>query len=262
LWPDNTGFGKYRSGAAYQFGLMRFGEQPFGFQAFTTGTRFPSTLGLFGGYSCPTYAVCRIRGANLFEEFKVNPSLFKADMFDLMNEQPFENANYESLTMAVPFEFYPEGELFMISQGAGGGYGDVLERDPARVIVDLEENLVSHEIARDLYKVVYNPDNLVVDEAATQAIRDAERQARLDRSLSWDDFVATHVKNAPPADIPYFGSWNGSEELYAGPYGKGLAEDLPPIAFPDPADVENARLKGEIADLQARLSELKGNANA
>lgn len=254
LWPDNNGFGKYRSGSAYQFGLMRFGDQPFGFQGFTTGSYFPSTLGLFGGYACPTYAVCRIRGKNLFDEFKANPSLFNADMFELMTEQPFEGATYESLSSAVPFEFYPEGELYMQSQGAGGGYGDVLDRDPAAVIRDLEEDLISHETAREIYFVAYNPENLVLDEAATDRLRAAEREARLKRGLSWDDFLHKHVKDAPPDTIPYYGSWNGARELYAGPYGPALPEDLPPIMLPDPLETENTALRAEVRALRDQIA--------
>jgi len=41
------------------------------------------TLGLWGGYACPTYAVCRIRGVNLFETFKESPELFKAQLAGL-----------------------------------------------------------------------------------------------------------------------------------------------------------------------------------
>ena len=252
IWPDNNGFGKFRGGAAYQYGMMRFGDQPFGFQSITGGSFFPSTQGLFGGYACPTYAVCRIRGKNLFNVFKKQPELFNADMFQLMNDQNIEGATYETLKMAVPFELYSEGELFMTSQGGGGGYGDVLERDTALIIKDLEEGVISHETATDLYHLVYNETNLVVDEAATVEARNAERQARIARSQSWDEFVAEHVKDTPPEGVQYFGSWNGSEELYAGIYGKGLPGQLPPLMMPDPTEVALAQAKAEIAALKAQ----------
>jgi N-methylhydantoinase B/oxoprolinase/acetone carboxylase alpha subunit len=260
LWPDNVGFGKYRGGAGLQYGMMRFGSQPFGFQSITCGSYFPSTQGIFGGYACPTYAVCRIRGKNLFEEFKAKPELFQADIFELMNGQPFEGAHYESLEMAVGFELYPEGELFMLSQGAGGGYGDSLERDPALVITDLEHQLISHESAWNLYRVVYNQETLVLDEQATEQARIDERQARYERSSTWDDFIAAKVTDEPPSAVPFFGNWNGSKELYAGPYGKGLPGQLPPIILPDPTQVALAQSQAELAKTQAELATLKSQS--
>ena len=253
LWADNTGFGKFRSGAAYHFGLMRFGDSPFGFQGFTTGSTFPSTLGLWGGYACPTYAVCRIRGKNLFEDIKANPELFKADMFELMNEQPFEGATYLTDDSAVGFDFYREGELFMMSQGAGGGYGDVLERDPERVMKDIEEGIASLETARDLYKVVFDAHSLVVDQAATDSARAKEREDRLSRGLDWGEFIERYVTAEPPTHVPFFGAWNGSEELYAGQFGKFLPGQVPPLMFQDPVEVENAKLKAEIVELRSQV---------
>ncbi|WNC74188.1 hydantoinase B/oxoprolinase family protein [Thalassotalea psychrophila] len=254
FWPDNVGFGKYRGGAGYQFGLMRFGEQPFGFQAICGGSYFPSTMGMFGGYACPTYAVARVRGKNLFEEFNAKPELWDADLFKLMNDQPIDGVTYEALPSAVMFDLYQEGELFMQSQGAGGGYGDVLERDTALTVKDLEEKLVSHETALDLYKMVYDEKSLIVDEQATQNARTAERQARINRGLSWDEFVATHVTDEPPADINYFGSWNDSAELYAGPYPKALPGEHGPLIMPDPKDIKLAHAQAEIAALKAQLA--------
>ncbi len=196
--------------------------------------------------------MCRIRGKNLFNVFKEQPELFNADMFQLMNDQNIEGATYETLKMAVPFELYSEGELFMTSQGGGGGYGDVLERDTALIIKDLEEGVISHETATDLYHLVYNKTNLVVDEAATVEARNAERQARIARGQNWDEFVAEHVRDEPPEGIQYFGSWNGSAELYAGMYGKGLPGQLPPLMMPDPTEVALAEAKAEIAALKAQ----------
>lgn len=258
LWADNCGFGKYRGGAAYQFGLMRFGQQPFGFQTFTGGSYFPSTLGLFGGYGPPVYAVCRIRGRNLFDDMKERPELFHASMETLMNERPISGADYSSHPMAVPFELYPEGELFIMSQGAGGGYGDVLERDPALVIRDVEEKIISHRTAREIYHVVYDEVTLVVDETATEDARAAEREARKARGMSWDDFIAAKVRPSPPEGILYFGNWNGSPDIHAGPYGKGMPGTLPPVYLPDPLLVQNMALQRRVAELEASLAVRNG----
>ncbi|QQD17938.1 hydantoinase B/oxoprolinase family protein [Spongiibacter nanhainus] len=248
IWSGNCGFGKFRGGSGYQYGLMRFGDQPFGFQTFTGGSYFPSTQGLFGGYSSATYGSTRVRGKNLFHTMKSDPEIFRASMEYIMNEQPFEDCTYESLSMAVPFELYPEGELFMTSQGAGGGYGDVLERDTEMVMKDVEEGIITAECALDLYGVVFDPTTLVVNQAETEAKRNAIRQQRIKQGMTYDEFVKKHVTEEPDqSEVPFFGSWNGSKELFCGPFGKALPGETPPIIMPDPKDIELAKLKAQLA---------------
>ncbi|WP_296660106.1 hydantoinase B/oxoprolinase family protein [Paraburkholderia sp.] len=256
LWPDNHGFGKYRGGAGYQMGFMRAGTMPFGFQTFVGGSYFPSTSGLFGGYACPVYSVCTIRGKNLLEDLRERPHLFNANIEDLMNKRPFEGATYTAQSMSVPFDLYKEGELFMMSQGGGGGYGDVLERDPARVVKDLEEGLVSMYTARELYGVICDEQTFLLDPVATEARRAEIRAQRKQRGMKWDDFVREHVRATPPEGVQYFGVWNDAPEVYAGPYGTvASTEACPPLHMPDPMVLENARLKARIAELEAKAHE-------
>ena len=54
------------------------------------------------------------------------------------------------------------------------------------VMKDLAEDLMSHENASDIYKVVYDEKTLVVDEAATKQLRDAYRQERIRRGKPFD----------------------------------------------------------------------------
>jgi N-methylhydantoinase B len=81
------------------------------------------------------------------------------------------------------------GDVYRHEQPGAGGWGDPLERDPARVLRDVRNELVSVESARDDYGVVLvserrdpsvpssAPIRLAVDEAATVARR-AELRAR------------------------------------------------------------------------------------
>src|SRR3546814_3124729 len=80
---------------------------------------------------------------------------------------------------------------------------------------DLREVLMSHENAHDIYKVVYDQVNLVVDVEATAELRAAERRQRIARGKPYDAFVAEWVTPEPPAHLPYFGSWNDSTRIYA-----------------------------------------------
>src|SRR5262249_37763754 len=73
---------------------------------------------------------------------------------------------------AVP---HAAGEAYEYLYGGGGGFGDPLERDPARVLEDVLDEYVSVEGARRDYAVVLRGSledlTLEVDEAATAALR-------------------------------------------------------------------------------------------
>jgi N-methylhydantoinase B len=70
------------------------------------------------------------------------------------------------------------GEVFRHEQAGPGGWGDPLDRDPARVLRDVRNELVSLETARDDYGVVLDPAAWTVDEAGTARRRAALRAAR------------------------------------------------------------------------------------
>ena len=69
------------------------------------------------------------------------------------------------------------GTGVLIHGGSGGGWGDPLERDPAKVADDVAEGLVSAAAARKDYGVVLR-GNMSPDESATKRLRDKLRSAR------------------------------------------------------------------------------------
>ncbi len=176
------------------------------------------------------------------------------DIVTLMNEQPIKGGTYTSNDMGMTFEVCAEGEIYMICQGSGGGYGDVLERDPALVMRDLAEDLISHESARDIYKVVYDEETLVIDAEATAALREASRRERVARGKPFDAFCKDWVTAAPPAHIPYFGSWSDPKTIYAISAGQRIqmdADRLQGVFMPNPKDVRIAELEAQVARLEA-----------
>src|SRR5262249_199675 len=62
--------------------------------------------------------------------------------------------------------------------GGRGAWGERLERDPAMVLRDVRNELVSLTAAHSDYGVVFRGKPLAVDEAATQAARESLRRAR------------------------------------------------------------------------------------
>jgi N-methylhydantoinase B len=70
------------------------------------------------------------------------------------------------------------GDVFRHDQPGPGGWGDPLERDPARVLRDARNELVSLRSAHDDYGVVIDPARWTVDEPATERRRAELRAAR------------------------------------------------------------------------------------
>ncbi len=70
------------------------------------------------------------------------------------------------------------GDVFRHDQPGPGGWGDPLERDPARVLRDVRNELVSVESARDDYGVVIDTAAWKVDAEATERLRESLRAAR------------------------------------------------------------------------------------
>jgi N-methylhydantoinase B/oxoprolinase/acetone carboxylase alpha subunit len=72
------------------------------------------------------------------------------------------------------------GDVLVVTQGGGGGYGDPLLRDPALVAADVRDGYVSLRRVLKDYGVVFNDDGRTIDVAATEnerAMRVRERRA-------------------------------------------------------------------------------------
>ena len=253
LAKDRVGFGKYRGGLGYeQIATVRRSNY-WGFMTGCEGSKFCSTQGLFGGYSSPVYQLCKIKGVNVFDQLRDNPAAVDFDMIGLMNRQALPGT-YSVNDMGMTFELCQEGELYMICQGGGGGYGDVLEREPELVMKDVIEDLISPETARRVYAVVFDEATRVVDMAATEAARAAERKARIARGKPFDEFCADWVTPEPPEHLPYFGSWDDPTRIYAGLPGSRVcttAAEQTGVMMPNPKDLRIAALEAEVARLKA-----------
>jgi N-methylhydantoinase B len=63
------------------------------------------------------------------------------------------------------------GSSVRVATAGGGGWGDPLERDPARVLEDVVDDFVSLDSAREDYGVVIDADAGTVDLKATEETR-------------------------------------------------------------------------------------------
>jgi len=206
LAADQAGPGKYRGGAGVANNVVIHGSPHFEAMILGQCWRFPNSIGQFGGYagSCAP-AVTVENGAwqqALAEPGFENPT----SLPELMSAQPVDG-DYTLRSMETS-RTYGEGDSIGVVAVAAGGYGDVLERDPAMVMDDIRRGVYTAWTAENVFKVAFDPATLDVDPAATERLRADERAARLQRGRPYAEFVAGWERLAPPPELlRYYGSW-------------------------------------------------------
>ena len=106
-----------------------------------------------------------------------------------------------------PARIVHRGELICSSTQGGGGYGDVLEREPERVMEDLRKGHITDWVARNVYHVAYDPELFTADEAETERLRGGARGPAAARA-HWDEFHAEWNRLTPvESALTYYGTW-------------------------------------------------------
>ena len=146
LVPDREGAGRFRGGTPFRRDY-RFTEEEGILQVRADRRDFPP-YGLYGGQpGSPSRNVL-----NPDSEHRVLPS---------------------KVTMT-----FRRGDVFRHELAGAGGWGDPLERDPAAVLADVRNEVVTHSRASDEYGVVIDTRTWTVDRPATEVRRAGMRTAR------------------------------------------------------------------------------------
>jgi hypothetical protein len=147
-----------------------------------------------------------------------------------MKKKPFDG-EYSTWDLGRQADIAGEGEVFLLTQGAGGGMGDPLEREPSAVAEDIQKGLISEWTAENIYCVAYDEETGRPDTKETEELREAERERRLEDGTPYDEFIEEWESESPPDDIPYFGSWDDNEELYRGPQMTMPTDAIQPVTM-------------------------------
>jgi acetone carboxylase alpha subunit len=210
LTVDNHGPGRNRGGSSVECMYMVWGVPEFFYGCMGTGSKFPTTPGLFGGYGSGANPLTVFKGSSseeVVEALRDRGADVPYTAHELHRDGGLPGT-VESKRCTQSADLNKPGDMWILQVGGGGGYGDVLERDPADVMKDLREERISHWRAERVYFVVYDRETLVVDPAGTEAARVAERRARIERSLPYDEFVARWRRDSPPEKVEYLGGWD------------------------------------------------------
>ncbi|TCP52999.1 N-methylhydantoinase B/oxoprolinase/acetone carboxylase alpha subunit [Tamaricihabitans halophyticus] len=219
LWrcipADNHGFGKFRGGASVEWAYMLYGSQMFGMGITSMGGRFPVTGGMFGGYGGSCTPLIRIRpdgGVDAVRQWLVDGGKgLTYEGSSMVANQPIAGEYLVDHPMQ-PADPRVEGDIWIQRVGGGGGYGDPLERDPEAAMQDLRRGLISPAVASEVYQLVWDEERMEADIEATEAARARERQARLARGRSYDEFVEAWRVDSPPEHLGYLGSWDWEDD--------------------------------------------------
>jgi acetophenone carboxylase len=205
--PDSCGFGKYRGGTGLTLAYIVHNVPHAVFTSTTKESKIPTHTGLFGGYSETVVPAISVNDIDAIETMKKGGIDLPNDDYDLVLDNAF-GGKTEFEHQARPARIVKKGEIISSSTQGGGGYGDVLERPAETVVDDVRDRAISANVARRVYKVVFDAETLKVDEAATAEARAAERKARLKRGQPFAKFEKKWSKMRPhPQALKFFGTW-------------------------------------------------------
>lgn len=207
-WRDSCGQGKYRGGAgSVQLWVAHQAPQVV-FMAIADNSKVQTPQPLFGGYAPATVPGISIRNADLVRRLREDPGSIELDFHKILEENSI-SGDMEVEFMGRSARPYNEDDVITFGFSAGGaGYGDPLEADPEEVVRDFVDGIITEWTVSNIYKVAFDPETHNVDVERTDALRQAERQARIQRGRRWDEFQASWSKKTPAEEIlKFYGTW-------------------------------------------------------
>jgi acetophenone carboxylase len=169
--------------------------------------KLPTHAGLFGGYAETVVPGIRVTGTDVLARLASGDPDIPSDDIELITHNTLGGElHLEHQTR--PATIMHRGELLCASTQGGGGYGDVLEREPERVLADLRGGVITRWVAEHVYCVAVADDGRAVEGEQTDRRRAAERPPRLARGQTWDDFHRDWDQLRPPDEaLKYYGTW-------------------------------------------------------
>jgi N-methylhydantoinase B len=167
--PDSGGAGKFRGGAGIGMLYTVHGVDEIPTKIMHTfGSEQPESPGLCGGYPSTTNQFQILRNTDVHERFAAG------EIPQSLGELEGELEAYGAYGVTSQ----KAGDVYRTVAMGGGGYGDPIDRDPERVLRDVESSLVTPEWAGRMYGVVLRDGGTAVDVEATEAQRETIRAER------------------------------------------------------------------------------------
>jgi N-methylhydantoinase B len=176
LFRRNTrggaGAGRYRGGTGSESALTVHDAPEGNIKGVALGVAGlrNSGQGIFGGYPGAPSLLMLTEGTRVAETIAADTSPDRLD----------ELGGSNRLLPYCEFNVGKNDVLYM-RMSSGGGYGDPLEREPERVLRDVEDGIVSQQEARDIYGVAIEGSDPALNLARTEQLRVDLRKQRLQK---------------------------------------------------------------------------------
>lgn len=146
-----------------------------------TGAEMPNAIGIAGGMPGSAISIAWVLETDIAGRLAEGKPL-PAALGDVAGKREWLCCKHTRSPIVA-------GDVWYHSWQGGGGYGDPLLREPARVAIDVERGAVSPAAARDIYGVVLADG--AADEEATAAQREAIRKGRREKAVPAETGDAT-----------------------------------------------------------------------
>lgn len=162
--PDSGGAGKFRGGVSAESAFKLHGADKAEALFWWTG-RGVAANGLRSGKHGSTSSLTIKNNSNIIELLtKGSPS-----WNDISGEEKILPGRYPPFTLG-------KKDVMLLRYSGGGGFGDPLDREVAKVLADVKEGYVSVEKAAGDYGVVVNPQTMELDDEGTSKLRVSMRK--------------------------------------------------------------------------------------
>jgi acetone carboxylase alpha subunit len=208
ILPNSGGSGKYRGGCAFISTWLINKTSHLRLMTSEHSSRVFDNGGMCGGYPAPTCQMHRaVRDTDVAEiiaEQRPLPHTIGTDPYhsDLEKLVKGKHVTDEGPYITAP---HKSGDIFTHSYNGGGGYGDVLERDPIKTAYDVENGFLTPEAAVNVFGIVIREapetDRLEADLAATAALRKQMRADRIAASVPVAEWIAAEAKRVAASDF-------------------------------------------------------------
>ena len=189
LWrregTDNAGAGRWRGGSSVTYAMTPH-NSPFVMVGWSVmGALIDPTQAMSGAYPpALAYRGRLVRGLNLTDVFQKSQIPQTVEELETLAKQ--SGGSVQIVNAPIPIQpMATDKDVAAGGFGGAKGIGDPLDREPERVLADIDNRIFSLEFARQVFGVVVDPKTMKVDLKATEKARKEIKSERKSKGVIW-----------------------------------------------------------------------------